>query len=73
MEYYLPKETGFAQNDTAGVLKKIIAYIWYVSHILEDICSEHLHPQTLGSVSHHYLDAAGSENGGIFELSLSQM
>jgi hypothetical protein len=25
MEYYLPKETGFAQNDTAGIiLEKII-------------------------------------------------
>ena len=43
MEYYLPKETGFAQNDTAGVLKKIL-HIWYVSHILEDIRSEHLQP-----------------------------
>jgi hypothetical protein len=54
MEYYLPKETGFAQNDTADVLKKIL-HIWYVSHILEDIFLSTCNPQTLGSVSHHYL------------------
>ena len=54
MEYYLPKETGFAQNDTAGVLKKYCIYGMF--HIpLKIYVLSTCNPQTLGSVSHHYL------------------
>jgi hypothetical protein len=87
MEYYLPKETGFAQNDTAGIILRERERETKLLHRQWCCCCVHIYlsrytwsercynPQThkLGSVVLVIIISIPPDQEWTFELKLSQM